>query len=481
MSDKKKTIFSSILKSLKKVAKPFLSDKNTLDQMAAGLATTAILAQEVQASQKVAPTANDAAVDADQTTALDNSNSAPVDANSVVADANAAAQDTNAVADNAPPLPSVQGVQQAAADARADLHNVLEQAKENGDAAHAKHAAAAPHATSADASGGDSLGDVSSTTTVSSSSQLDSATGASSAALTGSAETVQTNAEITISQVDPVVTVSLNPINNLNLLPLNQAAPQAVAISGQAAGPVQVGDVVTVIINGEAYATTVVNAQGAFSVDVPAADLLSSGQGALETSYTGANGVATIFGHSYTVTDGGLHLSGKAIDGYISGAHVFYDADGDGKMDNGEQAWQATTDANGNFDLSVDASHITANGHIVVQGGVDSFTGQQLSGDLVSLAGSTLVTPLTTLLAFATDGTGVTLEQAQAQFKLALGIDPSIDLASYDPVAHMTSGNAADQLMAEHLFKAQQTIFTVMQATSALAEGDASAKIAMAS
>ncbi len=482
MSDKKKTIFSAILKSLKKVAQPFLSGKNTLDQVAAGLATTALLVQEVQAANKAQPSDQDALIDKNQ----------PDQAADQTVDPSAVAQDDAAVpaqaepsapvvADGAADLPQVQNAQQAAADARLALRAVLEQAKDTG----VNTAADSPTSASVNPSA-ESWVDAASDATVSSLSQIESAQAVASADLMDSIETASALPEITISPLASALTVALNPIADLSLLLGNPSAEQVVAISGQAAGPFQVGDAVTIAVNGVTYVSSVESADGAFTADVQASELVGAKDPVVSANITSTDAsgqpVTATAAFPFTVNQGVLHLSGKAIDGYISGGHVFYDADGNGKMDHGEEAWQATTDANGNFDLTVDASHLTAHGHIVVQGGVDSFTGQQLSGDLISLAGSTLVTPLTTLLAFATQGpNAVTLEQAQAQFKMALGIDPSIDLSSYDPVAHMTSGDPADQLMAEHLFKAQQTIFTIMQANSALAEGDASDKIAMAS
>jgi hypothetical protein len=148
-----------------------------------------------------------------------------------------------------------------------------------------------------------------------------------------------------------------------------------------------------------------------------------------------------------------------------------------------EEQWTTTTDDLGNFDLSVDSKYLTDTGRIIVKGGVDSFTGQKLTGDLIALKGHTLVTPLTTLLAIATEGPnaipGLTLAQAEAKFKLALGIDPSLNLSTFDPVAGMSDDNL--KASAEQLFKAQQAVFSIMQSSCSLVGGDTSNKILLAS
>lgn len=117
-------------------------------------------------------------------------------------------------------------------------------------------------------------------------------------------------------------------------------------------------------------------------------------------------------------------LSGKVVDGYIKGATVYCDANGNGAQDAGELS--ATTDDQGNFTLSGACSAL-----LISSGGTDITTGYAFKGILKSPAGATVVTPLTTLLA-----SGL----SNAQLVKALGLSEGTDLAKSDPAA---SGNAA--------------------------------------
>lgn len=116
-------------------------------------------------------------------------------------------------------------------------------------------------------------------------------------------------------------------------------------------------------------------------------------------------------------------ISGKAVDGYLSGATVFCDANGNGARDGGEMA--VTTDNGGNFRFPSACSS-----SIVVTGGKDMTTGFLFQGKLKANPGSGVVTPLTALLS----GTGLT----RAQLATALGLQGTPDIANLDPLA---SGN----------------------------------------
>ncbi|MDQ9169885.1 hypothetical protein Q8A64_05610 [Oxalobacteraceae bacterium R-40] len=116
-------------------------------------------------------------------------------------------------------------------------------------------------------------------------------------------------------------------------------------------------------------------------------------------------------------------ISGKAVDGYLSGATVFCDANGNGARDGGEMA--VTTDNGGNFRFPSACSSV-----VVVTGGTDTTTGFDFKGKLKANAGSSVVTPLTSLLS----GTGLT----RAQLAKALALPDGTDIANLDPLA---SGN----------------------------------------
>jgi hypothetical protein len=138
---------------------------------------------------------------------------------------------------------------------------------------------------------------------------------------------------------------------------------------------------------------------------------------------------------SQTVTFTGQAANGKVIDGYISGATVFADANGNGKLDPGEVS--TTTDANGNFTLT------GGTGPLVAFGGTDVSTGLPFKGVLEAPAGSSVIDPLTTLLSGIESSAGLSLAAAQQEVLAALGLSSGINLTTLDPIAGVKSGDAA--------------------------------------
>jgi len=126
-------------------------------------------------------------------------------------------------------------------------------------------------------------------------------------------------------------------------------------------------------------------------------------------------------------------LSSKALDGYLKNATVFADANGDG-IQNADEA-TTITDEYGNFEL------VNAKGTIVVSGGTDLSTGNPFEGTLKAPEGSTVVTPLTTMMQGFIDEKQ-TAEEARKSVAKAFGFDTTVDLTSYDPIAGMI--NSAD-------------------------------------
>jgi Ca2+-binding RTX toxin-like protein len=123
--------------------------------------------------------------------------------------------------------------------------------------------------------------------------------------------------------------------------------------------------------------------------------------------------------------------AGLAIDGYLAGAFVFADADNDGKFDVGEAS--ATTDAFGKFELDPGGAAL------VIVGGVDIATGQQFEGVLMAGPGSTVITPLTTLLVQL----GVAgAADPQGALEHLLGLDPT-NFGTLDPIAAASSDPTA--------------------------------------
>ncbi len=122
--------------------------------------------------------------------------------------------------------------------------------------------------------------------------------------------------------------------------------------------------------------------------------------------------------------------SGKVIDdGYVSGATVFVDLNGDGILNTGEIS--TTTNEFGNFTLP----GVAGFGNLIVSGGTDIATNKPFEGTMTAPSGSTVVNPLTTLIAEITQDDTTSVAQATTIVLGSLGLDSSIDLLNFDPIA----------------------------------------------
>jgi len=125
---------------------------------------------------------------------------------------------------------------------------------------------------------------------------------------------------------------------------------------------------------------------------------------------------------------------GFVIDGYIANGFIFRDENGNGVFDLGEP--NTRTGADGSFTLGGDISKpIIMDGS--VPGAIDlDNPSVPFTGILTAPAGSTVVTPLTTLIQqlIAADET-LTVAAAQDAVKSALGISSDADLTATDPIA----------------------------------------------
>jgi len=133
-----------------------------------------------------------------------------------------------------------------------------------------------------------------------------------------------------------------------------------------------------------------------------------------------------------------LTTKGKLIDGYIAGATVFVDLNKNGQLDTGEAS--TVSDAQGNFTLPQGL-----NGPIVAIGGRDISTGLDFTGVLKAPAGSTTVTPLTTLVNELMTSSGLSATAAQDRVLDAVGLSAlkgQVDLTKLDPVAGAAAGTA---------------------------------------
>lgn len=148
---------------------------------------------------------------------------------------------------------------------------------------------------------------------------------------------------------------------------------------------------------------------------------------------------------------------------------------GNSVFDAGEP--NTTTDALGNFDITLDASNPTAK--LVSVGGVDSSTGQAFTGTLTAPAGSDVITPHTTLVqslveASAESDAPLTVEQANTQLAAALGLDGQ-NLLELDPVEAVETATSAEDAAA---FAAAAQVASVISAAAATQDDAASSTAA---
>ncbi len=188
----------------------------------------------------------------------------------------------------------------------------------------------------------------------------------------------------------------------------------------------------------------------------------------------GGGGGGGLFATVASAFVGSNVFSGFGIDGYVSGATVFWDIDGDFFQDANETV-QSTTDDNGFYTLS----GVGSTGQIVIKSdGIDTNTGGSVGMMAASVdpnnTNSANVTPLTLLKA-----QGV----SENTILSALGDGVNVDIDTYDPMAVLNATGADtdyESLDGENLLAAQvagkvllqaQQLFGVINSISAIAEG----------
>lgn len=145
-------------------------------------------------------------------------------------------------------------------------------------------------------------------------------------------------------------------------------------------------------------------------------------------------------------------MQGIVADGYIRGAKIYIDQNGDGIAQESEYTGITTND-DGSFFLP----NTLPNGAIIAVGGVNIDTGITQKTPLMAPTGSTTINPLTTLIqATISDAknTGIALSNAEASNMVAsaLGINlaPGQTLLNFDPLAsNSTIGLAAQKAAAQ--------------------------------
>jgi VCBS repeat-containing protein len=206
---------------------------------------------------------------------------------------------------------------------------------------------------------------------------------------------------------------------------------------------------------------------------VPVGGLAQAGNFSLHvvaSSGDGTHTASTSADIAVTVSANPSEMSGLAEDGYIAGATVFADANHNGILDAGEA--HTTTNADGSFTLN------GGSGPLVMFGGTDISTNLSFTGALSAPAGSTVVTPLTTLIA-AIVATGtvdhpISTAEAASQVATAFGLDPTKDLTTFDPVLAAVSGDATESAIGSAILSAGiQVQSTVAQVSAVGGSSDA--------
>jgi hypothetical protein len=150
---------------------------------------------------------------------------------------------------------------------------------------------------------------------------------------------------------------------------------------------------------------------------------------------------------------------GISLEGYLSGSTVFADANGTGQLASNDAS--TTTDANGNFTLS------GGSGPLYVFGGTDTSSGLPFKGQLSAPAGSTVITPLTTLLNDLSSD-----PSAGANILATLGLPAGLDLTTLDPIAAAESGSAAGAAVYVAGAKVYDTVSLIASALAGSSGGD---------
>ncbi|MGA1933504.1 tandem-95 repeat protein [Arcobacter sp. YIC-464] len=161
--------------------------------------------------------------------------------------------------------------------------------------------------------------------------------------------------------------------------------------------------------------------------------------------------------------------SGTSTDGYISGATIFSDANENGILDLGEA--KTVSDAKGDFEL------VGAKGTLYSYGGTDILTGLAFEGIMSAPEGSSIISPLTTLVVNVMKLKSLSIDEAQTLVKSSLGLSSGIDLNIFDPISVILNSNSSLEDRANALAvqnKTVQIVNIVSQTSSALKEASES-------
>ncbi len=246
-------------------------------------------------------------------------------------------------------------------------------------------------------------------------------------------------------------TIDLTYTEALDATNIPLAASFAVTTGGVA------NPVASVAVTGSVMTLTLTNAFVAGAVTVSYTD---------PTAGNDVNAIQDAAGN-----DASGFASGVIADGYLRGATVYIDTNGDGVADPAVDYLVGTTDASGNFFIKSGAP----TGTIIAVGGVNIDTGVANTTALKAPAGSTTINPLTTLVQAVVDASLGTTTAAAAATSVATSLGLTglggQSLLNYDPIS---AGNVGAQKAAAQV----ATIVALAESSSAGAGSQVIANLA---
>jgi Ca2+-binding RTX toxin-like protein len=177
-----------------------------------------------------------------------------------------------------------------------------------------------------------------------------------------------------------------------------------------------------------------------------------------------------VFGQSIDITVNNV-TEAEAPEGYVDGATVFADVNGNFSHDPGEAS--VTSDAFGNFNFSAGSNPI------VVTGGTDIATGLSFEGLMASPSGGTVISPLSTIVVAYMNRFSMAEGAANTAVLNGLAINPGVGLLSqYDQIEAVIdndpNGNRAARVAVE-LHNSMMLVVAVLVAAGASAAAAAAA------
>jgi hypothetical protein len=259
--------------------------------------------------------------------------------------------------------------------------------------------------------------------------------------------------------LDALDAAGLKTWSHLYVAALNLGAPYKSALDQKASLANEIADRLE-----SASKTAFYQGPAVYAATKTVLESVSSASSSLELARSNAN--------SFVDALSANGIRSAVVDGYIAGATVLADGDGDGVLDPGE--WQGTSDAKGYFSLPAGtvASKLTASG------GTDLLTNKAFTGVLSAPSGSTVVNPITTLVQGIVESGSqtTTIDQALVLVNQAMGIPAGINPLSYDPLAVIAKADATPAEKAAALSvqsSAIQVSNTISQLSSVLSSPNA--------